>query len=386
MLPQLPPLDELLKQHRAEIDSLSKLLQDVLGPEYDDIWLLRYILSFKSAKEAEEACRFCIEWRKKYKDDLQLIESGQDHPLKKTFNQFQVVSEHKYTTDGEPLYYVRIGLCNTKALMDAMPYEDVLVYMTLSRAKQLKYCDEMTRKEGRLVKVISVLDLQGFSPTRGNDSRFQRVLGEGSKLSERLFPQLLGISVMVNSSKVFIIAFNVIKHIMSKKTVEKTRFCPGKNSGKGVEHCPFLSKHMRVEDIPTFLGGQCNCLPGCIAGIPNSQTSPLNEVTSDGCSSITVGARSSENIEIPVGSGSRVVYAVSVQDKDISVSISFANALHKETKDIVSKRLLSSKDDAVEGKYLAEAEGVISLLLDNTKSLLKSKTVKYKLEYEMETQ
>jgi hypothetical protein len=55
-------LDDLLKQHRSEIEKLKGFLCDVLAPEYDDIWMLRYILSFKTADAAQEPCKFTINW------------------------------------------------------------------------------------------------------------------------------------------------------------------------------------------------------------------------------------------------------------------------------------------------------------------------------------
>jgi hypothetical protein len=76
---------------------------------------------------------------------------------------------------GEPVFYVRIGLCNTKTLMDNMSHEQVLDYMVLNREKTLSYLHEQSLKERRLVKAISVLDFTGFSITRGSDSRFQKV-------------------------------------------------------------------------------------------------------------------------------------------------------------------------------------------------------------------
>ena len=61
-------IDTLLAEHKAAIDELRQLLGDQLPktdafPFYDDIWLLRYVLSFKTAAKALKPAQVTIEWR-----------------------------------------------------------------------------------------------------------------------------------------------------------------------------------------------------------------------------------------------------------------------------------------------------------------------------------
>ena len=214
-------IERLLQEHATEVQALADRLKDILTAEYDNVWLLRYILSFKTAAEAEEPCRFTIQWRQDNQLDLERIRNGEKPPFADVIQQFQVAGEHKFTVEGEPIFYVRIGLCNTKALMDSVDADKVLHYMIMARAKTVDYCIEESRKRGHFVKAVSVLDFQGFSIARGNDSRFSRIIGESSKISEKLCPQLLGRSVFVNVPSYFMWIFAVIKPLMSKRAVEK---------------------------------------------------------------------------------------------------------------------------------------------------------------------
>ena len=72
-----------------------------------------------------------------------------------------------------------------------------------------------------MIKAYSCLDFQGASATRGQDSRFSRIIGESSKLSEKMYPQLLGKSIFLNIPTAFRWVFNLIKPLMSKRAVEK---------------------------------------------------------------------------------------------------------------------------------------------------------------------
>ena len=109
----------LITQNKTEIDILKTNLSDILDPIiHDDLFLLRYILSNKTAKESEEPIRFTIKWYQDNKLHLDLIKNGGDVPHKNRISQFQVAGDHKFTNDGLPIFYVRIGLCNTRGLLN----------------------------------------------------------------------------------------------------------------------------------------------------------------------------------------------------------------------------------------------------------------------------
>ncbi|CAK4086291.1 unnamed protein product [Aphanomyces euteiches] len=118
-------LDALLNKHKADIISLKEHLQDVLEPQYDDIWLLRFVLTNGNVQDAIEPCRYTIEWRNARKDLLDRVHAGEMPALHDQVTKFQVAGEHKLTKYGEPLFIVRIGLSNSKALMEALPFDDI---------------------------------------------------------------------------------------------------------------------------------------------------------------------------------------------------------------------------------------------------------------------
>ena len=74
-------LENLLKEHEPEINQLEERLKGQLTlPEYDRVFLLRYILSYKTAGEAEEACKFTLKWREENREILAQLrrETSQD--------------------------------------------------------------------------------------------------------------------------------------------------------------------------------------------------------------------------------------------------------------------------------------------------------------------
>lgn len=373
-------LDDLLQSHADDIKAVAERLSDVLPADgCDDVFLLRYILSFKNAstKELDETLRYSIQWRKDNADILKSIQNGGIIPNETLINQFQVVGVHKAKLDGGPVFYVRTGLCNPRGLMDKVPFKEVLEYFTLSSARVALICDAETRARREIVKQITVIDHQGFSFSR-TDSRFFKVIGESSKVNEQLFPQMLERTVHVNAPSMATWFFNsVLKPLMAKKSAEKTIFCSGSSKGRNITECPYIALSLPLDRVPTFLGGQCSCAGGCVGGAPNTQKTPINDVSDDGFVSVSVSARSRHVMDLPVAKGSVVEYTIkSEPGQRITSSIEFLSGLGSDAKVVVVKE--QTDNELISGTFVAPESGMFTQVFDNSKSWIKSKIVWFK--------
>ncbi|KAJ3062337.1 hypothetical protein HDU98_001785 [Podochytrium sp. JEL0797] len=381
---EMSEIGTLVAQHQQDITTLRSLLHDVINESHDDLWLLRYILSNKTPEAAEAAARFTIDYFTKNKDLIDTVLSGGKLPFQDTIAQYQCSGSHKFTKNGEPVFYVRIGISNDKALMDTVPYQDVLNFMISNNIKIMKACDKASREQQKIVKAIGVIDFLHIS--RVPDSRFFKILGESSKMSEKMFPQLMGKNIYVNAPSAVVWTFGtVLKPLLSKKTVEKTVFCPGKGSKKGIAECPYLARYLDLENVPSFLGGGCECNDGCcIGGMPNSQTTPVTVASCDGFTSLVVSTRGSESVDTPVLEGATIRYELRVADKqNIKVLAVFkSGGLSGADVDVVDKRSIEGKDGVVSAEFIASSNGVFSLHFDNSFAWFRSKNVWYKIDYD----
>ena len=375
-------IERLLEEHNIEVNTLRDRLKDVLEPEkHDELWLLRYILSNKTAAEAETPARFAIEWTTKYKNEIEAVINGAKPPKSEIISQFQVAGEHKSTVNGDPIFIVRVGLSNPRGLMDAVSYEEIVLHMILFRMRMMHHCHVESKKRGRLVKTISVLDFQNTRFTL--DSRFAKLTGETSKLTEQLFPQLLGKSIFINVPTYILWTINLIKPLMSKRAVEKMTFCPALQSGKDLSACPFVSKFIKAEDVPTFLGGKCQCTDGCIGGIPNSQTTPVSGITSDGYTKMDIPSRSEQTLEFPVAKDVTVTYGLKSESKKMRFELWFEPEVNSALRESIVD-LQKSKDldeHGLSGTWTSPTTGMVKLKLDNTNSLLLSASMSYKMDF-----
>ncbi|KAJ1555037.1 hypothetical protein HK096_010030, partial [Nowakowskiella sp. JEL0078] len=83
------------------------------------------------------------------------------------------------------------------------------------------------------------------------------------------------------------VAFTLSRAFLPKKTLDKMKFCkscspalslsPSKNGS--IKLCPFVMSNIALDDLPTFLGGNCDCSDkgerGCIRGVLNEQCTPI---------------------------------------------------------------------------------------------------------------
>eukprot|EP00899_Mesostigma_viride_P019656 jgi/Mesvir1/27692/Mv07408-RA.1 len=278
--PELADVKALIAEHRGAIDGIKAAEGVSLTPEWDDYWLLRFALSFPDHDKAVEAVKRAVEYREEKKELLAMAAAGRPPPKHELIRKYCVADVHKCTDRGEPLYLIRAGLSNVKALLHVVSEDEVMDWMMYKKEILFRMCDAKTRESGHFVRMISVNDFRKLSILHGGfNKKFSKILGRVSHLSETVYPQLSEKNVMINTPRIFSYIFSVAKRLMSAKTLAKTAVCPGFAKGADATACPFLAGRMSMASLPTFLGGTCTCgaSNACIGGHPNDQAAPDKE-------------------------------------------------------------------------------------------------------------
>jgi len=109
-------------------------------------------------------------------------------------------------------------------------------------------CNSIARTEGRLAKVITVLDSAGAKAPP--DIRFVRALTEASEITESMYPQMQRAVVLTNAPWFITAIINFVKPLISKRAGKKLIASRG-----GFEACPMLSQNVSVSALPRELGG-----------------------------------------------------------------------------------------------------------------------------------
>lgn len=256
---------DLIKAHREDIDKLREQCKDILEAEHDDLWLLRYVLSRKD--KAEAAVRKGLQWRKENAKWLSLAKTGGKAPHADRIERYTAVGLHKRNCDGGAVMIIRAGVTPVKQLMEVVTVAELTEWFMFKKEETFIICDEATRRTGKLVKTVVLNDatgVPGMWELTGllRNNGLMTALGDSSKLSESVYPQLVSVSVILNPPGFVRMVFKLVRVFMSASMMEKVKLCSGDIVNGDINDCPYAAKLVAIPDIPTFLGGQSECTIG----------------------------------------------------------------------------------------------------------------------------
>ena len=151
-------IDRLLSENGKMIEELKNRTHDALSKDpasYDDIFLLRYVLSYMKRgglDAAEVAIRKTIIWRTENSALLEKVVSTGKAPHEDIILKFNTCGFVCNLGGYEPLWVVRTGHCNQRGLMSTLSIDQVGDWLHYSKEVFWRMCDERTRKTRKLIK------------------------------------------------------------------------------------------------------------------------------------------------------------------------------------------------------------------------------------------
>jgi hypothetical protein len=291
-------LSDLLIKYRGKIDLLKQSIKDVtfekgdvVTRNGDEIFLLRYLLSFKSnVDKASKAIRKCVQWRKRYSRELAQIDVNKPIVVDTRFAVLQTAGAFQTQKHGL-CYVVRMGDCDFSSVAKSFCCDEAVLVQTLVKEYYYRIFDELTRKTGIVHKLTSIVDLKGVSLTNRPSIAWIKFIGAASHVGAFLYPQMQSKTVFVNVSTIFKILYSIGSKFMNPQATAKVKVCDG-NSGKSCVgfDCPICS-----DDVPKFLRAS-----GKLACPPN-----LELRRERGWTDVLVPARKKKIIKINVPSSAR---------------------------------------------------------------------------------
>lgn len=130
--------------------------------KYDDLFYLRYILSFGSAKKSKEAVVWAFQFRADPKfQKIAEICTGADSEAKildmavvKESKKWQVADKlHNVFSDetgGSVAVLIRAGMCDSSTMFDRVTKEDLWNMNVMQREASFQQCDALTRETGKV--------------------------------------------------------------------------------------------------------------------------------------------------------------------------------------------------------------------------------------------
>jgi hypothetical protein len=198
----------------------------------------------------------CETWRKEFGGGVDNLVKHFDYKEKPKVFEFYPQYYHKTDKDGRPVYIEHLGKIDITKIQqittdDRMLQNLVVEYEKMSDPR-LPAC---SRKAGYLLETsCSILDAKGVGLT--SIPSVYGYLQRTSAISQNYYPERLGKMYIINAPWGFSSAFSVVKKFLDPVTVAKIHIL---GSGYAKE----LLAQIPKENLPTRLGGTCECPGGC---------------------------------------------------------------------------------------------------------------------------
>jgi len=174
----------------------------------------------------------------------------------------------------------------------------------------------------------------------------------------------------------FYAMFAVIRHVMSKKTIEKMGMCPGRSDARpSASVCPFASAHFDLATLPSFLGGGCHCTAagGCIACTPNDQKTPS---IGEGIVSIHVSSGGKHDVSLTARNASdRLCYDFTIESGGLEVSAWVTPEMGPAIQ-LMAVAKHRAEEKSVSGFLTVPVAGAVTLRFSNAHSRFHGKNLK----------
>ncbi len=275
------PVHEAIERQAGTVIAAMRKQHPSLSEE-SDVALLRYCISFHDDAEAAGAAAVrAAAYRREHAAWLsparRLVEEGR--PLEEVYRLAAphwaaleprlATGVHRTTVFGGPVSYIRAGLIDLDELMEAVDVKELARFFIFDKEVVYTLCDLATRRNGFITKALYVMDGANLGVLDANRNFF-KAMGESSKASEFLHPQLVQRQCVVNAASSFKAVLKVASVFLSKKTLDRFAICRGFDLDKSAAMCPYASQWIReMSELPTFCGGTCNCEGGCVGGVAN---------------------------------------------------------------------------------------------------------------------
>lgn len=271
------PLADLLAERRGAVEELRAALQKPDGGQgdcapvpalpgfADDVWLLRYTISFEDSGAAAAAARKALAWRQ---ENGPLIEAARRRRPPDDFTAAEVRAIELFLTSayhhtsrfGDPVFVSRMRGCNLRALMDAVSEAKLERWLNFVNECAWQYCEAASKDAGSFVKQINIQDVAAAAMVQ--EMRFFRALGSSSKTNEWLRPQFIGKTYILNPPSWVKFASRLAGSVMSPGAIAKIFVHPGSVPGTapagvdGARLCRFAREFLGdPARVPSFVGG-----------------------------------------------------------------------------------------------------------------------------------
>eukprot|EP00004_Rigifila_ramosa_P019172 TRINITY_DN4845_c0_g1_i8.p1 TRINITY_DN4845_c0_g1~~TRINITY_DN4845_c0_g1_i8.p1 ORF type:complete len:327 (+),score=65.72 TRINITY_DN4845_c0_g1_i8:199-1179(+) len=268
----------------------------------------------------------------------------------------------RHDRQGRPVCYNRIGQIPFKEIVARGLVEKFQMFFVSSLERDLRLTWELSARLGKPIDtVLLIIDASGLGWSHISAiGAIMACMREMSQVVRLHYPDTVGNMVFINTPSVFDMFYSLVRPIMPDGLVAKQEVC-------GADFKPRLLALVAPENLPVEWGGTCSAPLREAANARGSGAGGLaRTVTVSSSHEVVV------DVEVP---GSWILYEFQTAAHDIGFGLVYSAT--RET--VVPLARFECAAQPHQGRVQTRRAGRYTALLDNSFSLLRSKTVTYQI-------
>ncbi|XP_044304871.1 SEC14-like protein 2 isoform X1 [Varanus komodoensis] len=360
-------------------------IQDILPglPDQDDYFLLKWLRArCFDLQKSEAMIRKHVQFRK-----LMDAEHVQEWQAPEVIQKYMAGGTCGFDLDGSPIWYEMIGHLDAKGLLFSATKQDFIKRKFQDCERTRGTCSEQTQKLGRKIETVTIIcDAEGLGLKHlwkpGID-----MYGELISLLEDNYPESLKRIFIIKAPRLFPVAFNLVKHLLSEDTRKKMVVL-------GANWKEILHNHIDPSEIPVHYGGtrtdpdgdpKCQSML-CYGGDVPRKYFVCDQVKQQYEHSVAVNRGSSQQLEYEILSPGCVLrwqFVSEGADIGFGIYLKTKAGLRQhagEMTEVCPTRRCNAHLVPEDGSLTCTDAGTYVLRFDNTYSYIHSKKVNYTVE------
>ncbi|XP_047528050.1 SEC14-like protein 2 [Vanessa atalanta] len=365
---------------RFALIKFRRSVKDVLKPEHNDHFLLRWLRARQwNPEAAEKMLRDSMKWREKWGVDTTLESWKAPEVLETHFPS----GSTGFDKEGSPIIIVPFVGLDIWGLLHSVSRTDIVRMVLRHLENYLAIARKQAMTHGsNALKVTVIFDLEGFSMRQYAWKPAAELVFTLLQIYEANYPEILKICYIVNAPKVFSLAFSVVKKFIHEYTISKIRIY-------GCDTKKWQAQVLTIVDkdqIPKHYGGTMvdeNGDPRC-----SSLVKPGGKVPKKFYARNVVAETEKEYTKVTVKTGEKHVVDLLCADSESVLKWEFGIDSH-DIKFSIKRKDQDGNESVVHGpRKVAEGPvdvGVLpvsgpatyAVIFDNKSSFLRSKKIFY---------
>ncbi|XP_068085642.1 SEC14-like protein 2 isoform X2 [Anabrus simplex] len=360
---------------------LRRNVADSKKPEHDDHYLLRWLRARNfDVDAAEKMLRESWQWREQWE-----VESLQTWEPPEVIQKYYPSGLSGFDKEGSPVVVVPFAGLDMWGMMHSVRKSDFIRNTIKMLETYLRIAGEQVKQHGQQAsKVVLVVDMENFNLRQYAWRPAGELVVVILQMYEANYPEILKAAYIINVSKVFFIAFNIVKNFLKEYTLSKIQIYKN-NPAKWK---PVLLNQIPADQLPAYYGGtmtdpdgdpKCpsKVKPG--GKVPKSMyyKKPENTVNSEKFTTVVV--KKGDKLKIPflvAEENTLLKWEFRSENHDIKFGILCTDMDGKETEAVPLQRVTSQQMDEI-GMITCQGPATYTVIFDNSYSIMRNKTVHY---------